>query len=449
MKRLFFLITAIAVCTIAWGQVCNTTGNASKNDVAQKIILHTSLAKGATMKLYIAADAEVKIENASGTFQNNVYADYTVLQSPVTITGNITILDCKENEITAIEMNGDMALQTLNCSDNQLGKLNLTSCKRLEKLLCASNELASLDLSCNPQLTLIDCYNNELATLDLSNNKELQNLVCDANELQSLSLSENTKLAKLECSYNEIAVLDLSALIHLEQVMCYGNDMNRLSLPATNTLSRLYCYENNLQSLDVKKLPMLTRLYCYDNPLGSLDVTANKELAGLVCYKNRLQELDLTQNNKLETLECDENNIQTLNLSANEALTELFCYNNGIKGDNMDKLIASLHNRAGMDNAGKLCIFNDYDGTETNVCTTTQVTAAKARGWIAYHKQATGWKPYNGSPSSGITNFVNNHAQECDIATIYNEQGQRLNRSQRGFNIIVTTNGEVKKVIAE
>lgn len=225
--------------------------------------------------------------------------------------------------------------------------------------------------------------------------------------------------------------------------MCYGNGMTQLLLPASDRLERIYCYENNLSALNVKQLPALTRLYCYENPLGYLDLTGNKNLVHLVCYKDQLKTLDLSQCEKLHVLECDENEISHLDLSANTDLEEVYCYKNAITGQNMDDLITSLCDRKAMENRGKLCLFNDLDGEETNVCSTLQVQKAREKGWDVYCKSPAGWKIYEGSEPSSVRGVA---VDVDEIDVIYDTQGHQLKNLCLGVNIVRTTSGEIRKV---
>lgn len=89
----------------------------------------------------------------------------------------------------------------------------------LEKLDCKNNNLTRLDVSKNTKLTKLYCEFNQLTGLDLSKNTALTKLGCHDNQLTSLDLSKNTALDTLDCSGNkrqitvgETGQFDLSAL---------------------------------------------------------------------------------------------------------------------------------------------------------------------------------------------------------------------------------------------
>ena len=168
-------------------------------------------------------------------------------------------------------------------------------------------------------------------------------------------------------------------------------------------LQSLMCSFNQLSSLDVSKNTALTYLSCEINQLRSLDVSKNTALKYLVCYSNHLTSLDLSKNTALTKLVCGENQLTSLDLSKNTALTELRFEKNNIKGKAMDAVINSLPNNNSSEDHYFRAIMNPNPNIEynTNVCTTTQVAAVKAKGWIP-QCWSSGWVAYEGSEDTSI-----------------------------------------------
>lgn len=132
---------------------------------------------------------------------------------------NLEKLDCKNNNLTCLDVSKNTKLTKLYCEFNQLTGLDLSKNTALTKLDCALNPLTSLDVSNNTALTYLDCNYNQLTGLDLSQNTALTKLGCHDNQLTSLDLSKNTALDTLDCSGNkrqitvgETGQFDLSAL---------------------------------------------------------------------------------------------------------------------------------------------------------------------------------------------------------------------------------------------
>ena len=136
---------------------------------------------------------------------------------------NLEKLDCKNNNLTRMDVSKNTKLTKLYCEFNQLTGLDLSKNTALTELNCQVNQLTSLDLSKNTALTKLDCALNPLTSLDVSNNTALTYLDCNYNQLTSLDLSQNTALTKLGCHDNQLTSLDLSKNTALDTLDCSGN----------------------------------------------------------------------------------------------------------------------------------------------------------------------------------------------------------------------------------
>ena len=211
-------------------------------------------------------------------------------------------------------------------------------------------------IECFTALTGLNCAGNQLTSLDLSKNTELTLMMCANNQLTSLDLSKNTALTDVNCSFNQLTLLDVSGCTALTLLMCYDNCLTSLDVSGCTALTSLMCTDNQLTSLDMSKCTALTLLYGHTNELTSLDVSKCTALTSLGCSGNQLTSLDVSKCTKLETLSC--------------------C-GNQIKGAEMDAFVNSLPTVT----EGELKVI-DSQGDEQNVMTSSQVAAAKAKGWI-------------------------------------------------------------------
>ena len=195
----------------------------------------------------------------------------------------------------------------------------------------------------------LDCHFTLVTSLDMSNNTELQSLTCYVSGIETLNVSNNKKLSYLNCSDTKLTSLDVSGCTALNWLACEENELTELDVSKNTALERLICYDNQLTSLNVSGCTALTRINCGDNQLTSLDVSG-----------------------------CT-------------ALTDLYCSKNKIKGEAMDALIESLP----IASNSHIYVINN---NEQNVMTTTQVAAAKAKGWIPYYTiDNSTWIEYAGS----------------------------------------------------
>ena len=78
----------------------------------------------------------------------------------------------------------------LNCRDEQITHLDLSRIKTLVSLDCSQNMLNILDVSTNTLLYRLECDFNQLTSLDVSKNKSLIHLSCVGNELTASALND-------------------------------------------------------------------------------------------------------------------------------------------------------------------------------------------------------------------------------------------------------------------
>ena len=102
----------------------------------------------------------------------------------VTIRGDVTFLDCFNNQLTALDVSKNTALTKLVCSNNQLTALDVSKNTALRELYCQNNQLTALDVSKKTKLTYLDCYNNQLTALDVSQNTSLYWVSCFGNQIK-------------------------------------------------------------------------------------------------------------------------------------------------------------------------------------------------------------------------------------------------------------------------
>jgi len=164
---------------------------------------------------------------------------YVDFQNISNLTGietfiSLTDLDCRENQLSSLDLSANTALTTLKCDDNQLISLDVSNNIILTHLQCHNNQLTSLDVSNNTALNMLSYYSNQITSIDLSNNTALTSLYCNNNQLTILDLSANTALTKLYCNDNQLTMLDLRN----------GNNINMINTyPSTIGNPNLYCID--------------------------------------------------------------------------------------------------------------------------------------------------------------------------------------------------------------
>lgn len=290
----------------------------------------------------------------------------------------LKILNCMTNKVTTLDLSKNTSLEKLECAGNRMTTINLLENKELRYLSCVGNNLSALDISECTKLDTLACSGNQLTALNVSKNTKLRCLECYSNQLTALDLSKNTELRRLHCNNNQLTTLDISKNTALTVLVCSQNQLTTLDVTGNSSLRFLTCMDNQLATLYMSGNKSLEEVSCFNNQLTSLDVSDCSALTLLGCNDNQLTSLILSGCSALNYLNCGNNQLTTLDLSDNTALTTLYCYHNQIKGTGMDALVESLPTVS----EGSLNVI--YFEKEQNVMTTTQVAAAKAKGWTPY-----------------------------------------------------------------
>ncbi|MGP1521407.1 MAG: InlB B-repeat-containing protein [Treponema sp.] len=124
------------------------------------------------------------------TLANGVQTELHATGTRVVLKGKITELDCKGNQLTALNVQGLTALQSLNCSNNQLTALNVQGLTVLQSLNCSKNQLTELNVQGLTNLQELKCNYNQLTALNVQGCTSLQKLNCDGNQLSAKAMTE-------------------------------------------------------------------------------------------------------------------------------------------------------------------------------------------------------------------------------------------------------------------
>ena len=254
--------------------------------------------------------------------------------------------------------------------------------------------------------------------------------------------AEIAEVTSIDVSLKNIASLKgIEFFTALTTLNCLGNQLTALDVSKNTALTTLSCSINQLPSLDVSKNTALTMLSCYENQLTALDVTKNTALNYLICHYNQLTALDVSKNTALTALICLGNQLTALDVTNITALTYLRCYQNKIKGAAMDALVSSLPTQS---NASLYVIYNENEG---NVMTTTQVAAAKAKGWVPYYCVSStyipewdyytyDWQEYAGSDPTAIEGIESDTSACKSGSDVYFDlSGRRVMAPQKGVYV--------------
>ena len=119
--------------------------------------------KEITVRAVTADGSPVQVEGCTVTeLPSDEETILTATGTKVVLKGNITELDCSSNELTALDVRGLTALQTLYCDNNRLTSLNVQGLTALQLLVCSDNQLTALNVQGLPALQALVFQHNRL-----------------------------------------------------------------------------------------------------------------------------------------------------------------------------------------------------------------------------------------------------------------------------------------------
>ena len=122
----------------------------------------------------------------------------------------VTDLNCRGKSITSLEgIEHFTSLKELNCRDNQLTELDVSNNSELESLDCYENQLSALNVSNHQALKTLSCEVTHLGALDVSTDPALEELYCGSAHLSVLVLGNHPNLMYLNCSENRLTSLNI------------------------------------------------------------------------------------------------------------------------------------------------------------------------------------------------------------------------------------------------
>jgi Leucine-rich repeat (LRR) protein len=340
-------------------------------------------------------------------------------------------------------------LSVLDCKDNLLTELNLTDNPNLTSLTCSKNQLTQLDLTGNPELRYLTCSKNQLTSITISNNNSKLKLVsCEGNQLKVSAMETfisnlpewpdndgmlffwtdevedgNVMLIEQVAALNDKgwrvlkwvngAPGDYKGVVPIDVQHFPDNhfrafvsrpsiDLNEdgyLSDEERNGVTSLSVSENhekieNMQGVEF--FPNLEVLDCSNNKLSQLHLTGNPKLEVLTCSNNLLTQLDLKEIPSLKTLSCENNLLTSIDNSNNHQLMNVFCRGNQLKVPAMWTFITNLPRRP--NNDGNLLFYTD-EGEDGNVMSPEQVATLSNKGWTVYQWVNNAFSHYEGKKS--------------------------------------------------
>lgn len=335
-------------------------------------------------------DGEIQQSEAEQVRQLNV--SNSSISSVVGILSfiNLQSLDCSDNSLTFLDLQGLTNLQYLDCSGNlnNLISIDVLGCTSLQTLKCYSNNtLTSLSVQGLINLQFLDCINNKITQLNVQGLTNLQILNCSHNQLNQLNVQDLINLQNLNCSSNYLTSLNLQGLVNLQYLNCNINLLTSLNLQGLPLIQTLHCEDNHiLTSLNVQGITSLQTLNCHNNTqLSSLDVQGCTSLQTLDCSNSNLTLLNAQGLTNLQTLYCSNNQFTQLNVQGLTNLQYLSCVENQLTQLNVQGL-TNLQILYCFNNLLTTLDVHDLTNLNTLYCGMNQISLLNVQGCVSLYE---------------------------------------------------------------
>lgn len=270
-----------------------------KSDIQNEevnIALKTDLPIGAQIAINLGDSKGVVLTGVKEAYQQGDYEEgrylYTITSQSISISGDITELDCNGQQLTAAHLKDLPNLSYVELHTNKLAQFTIQNCPAVEELYIGKNQLERLDLS----------HQKELNTLD-----------CSGNGLLSLQLDDCPALSSLWCYRNRLSTLDVSAFPALSELMAYANRLTSLDLANNPKLKTLNVADNQLQELDFTATPLLMTVVCHTNAIRGEKMTSMMQ---------SLPQREANDKGKITIVDTNANNEENLCLVSDVAIAK-------------------------------------------------------------------------------------------------------------------------------
>lgn len=224
----------------------------AKHDVMKKILLYLLLLFSgvAGAQAIVVPDADFLAQLLAADETNDIAKDSDGNAIAIDADGDNTITEAEAAEVRELNVSGaeiaSMAgieyftdLRVLNCANNNVSALNLLALEDLRVLNCSTNLLAELNVASLEYLITLDCHDNNLTTLDLNSNTELTSLACYGNELVTLFVKNGKNETFDPANWSGNLTLEYICADESQVALIQANE----SLPETTQVNSYCSYE--------------------------------------------------------------------------------------------------------------------------------------------------------------------------------------------------------------
>ena len=144
----------VATATSAERAGSSAVQESNKLYITEENFPDAGLRKGILDSWDMEGEGWVNPDNVISLFMDEM--DISSLEG-IELFPNLTLLECKRNNLTSVDVSKNKNLKSLNLEDNQLTTLDVSNNPKLELLGFNSNKISSIDVSKNAKLLWLQC----------------------------------------------------------------------------------------------------------------------------------------------------------------------------------------------------------------------------------------------------------------------------------------------------
>lgn len=204
------------------------------SDTPQKV---SGEVKGANIKVYTASGVQFKDFDASGMKLTSA----NIFKSKA-----IRNLNLNNNELSEIDLSGNLKFNSIQLDNNKLTTLSLTGLTNTMMLSCDNNQLESIVFGSSASvMSEISCSGNKLKDLSFLNRaSSVEVLDFSHNEISDYLFTNMYNIRELNMSYNKFKSVELKYNTKLEKLNVEGNYFTYSTLPQTTAQEFVYGNQN-------------------------------------------------------------------------------------------------------------------------------------------------------------------------------------------------------------
>ena len=204
-------------------------------------------------------------------------------------------------------------------------------CPNLKEINFNNNSgLVDLNFNLSPKIKYVQCKNNELTSLDITSNRYFHWLLCNNNDLYSLKLPKPvSEISHLECSNNiHLSGIDVGSLDKLTFLRIDSTSITSIDLSTSTNIGDIYAQGSRLSTLDVSGRPYLGKVYVHDmHDLVSINLSNNPRFKILDASRSpSLTSAIITGNDILYNVFLSETALSSIDFTGTTAITTLRTY---------------------------------------------------------------------------------------------------------------------------